>query len=486
MAASTKKFTILLCVVASQATLLYSFGYYTVVVLLSSTTTMEEDLGMTESQGNHFRSDTRWTFFFACFISGFVADFLGRRSTLILSGTLAFVGFLVISLAVSYGVLITGRILSLVGIGLGLPVAPLYIGEVASPSLRGRLNTIPEILSVLGLWLGVLTRAAVRDLPATSQWRVMVGMGIIPSLILGVGMIFLPESPCWLVRRARVRDAKIALQRTLKTTEEVEARLLGLRKAARIPPTMGDENFDALAQDIHVLAIWQELRRPLVRPQLKKLLISVFTIQCLQPMSGVDLLTYESLMRYPHNGPGTPVEFVMEELLPLCGRLLPISAPLFLSDVIGRTPLVRHSLGAAGISMVFICTTTTMLNYEISSRVVKELKRWSTIAFFGSFSFGLGPMTMVHSSEALPFKVRAQVIGIAVMVNRLLSFGLYCLKPALDRVFESLIYWIINLGFLFGLWLCGRYIIETSNESLEVLDNDFRPTLELSLGPLAT
>ncbi|CAL1385967.1 unnamed protein product [Linum trigynum] len=59
------------------------------------------------------------------------------------------------------------------------------------------------------------------------------------------------------------------------------------------------------------------------------------------------------------------------------------------------------------------------------------VNKWAVAAFYVSFSVGLGPLTMVHSTEALPFKVRAQVVGIVVMVNKLLSFALYYLNKLL-------------------------------------------------------
>ncbi|CAL1368443.1 unnamed protein product [Linum trigynum] len=268
-AAPLKRFTIILClcIIVSQATLLFSFGYETCMQLLSTATTMEHDLNMTAEQLQHFLQDTKYTFFLTCLLSGFSADYLGRRSTLMISGALSSFGFLIMSLAVSYGVLMMGRVISLAGLGLGFPVAPLYIGEIAPPSRRGLLNTIPEVFWSLAVWLTVITRAAVRDLPASSQWRVLLSVGAVPSLILGVGMVFMPESPCcWLIRHARVADAKTALGRILETSDEVEERLSTLREAARIPPTMGDVNFKAVPEDIQFLGIWHDFRRPVVRP----------------------------------------------------------------------------------------------------------------------------------------------------------------------------------------------------------------------------
>ncbi|CAL1400559.1 unnamed protein product [Linum trigynum] len=181
-----------------------------------------------------------------------------------------------------------------------------------------------------------------------------------------------------------------------------------------------------------VLAIWQELRRPLVRPHLMKLLVSVLTLHGVQVFSGIDLLTSESLA-FPRDKPSfEALDYLLEQLPPLCRRLFPILVPIFISDVVGRGQLLRYNLAGVASSMVFINVSSTLLKNVVRSRGIKLMYKVSMSAFFGSYSFGFGSVTMIHTTEALPFKVRAQVIGITVMVNRLVSFILYYVKTATD------------------------------------------------------
>ncbi|CAN0907375.1 Polyol transporter 5 [Linum grandiflorum] len=482
-------FTVCLSIIASQSTLLFGFAYDTCIILLTATTAMVEDLKLTEHQLDHFRDDAKWALFLACAVSGFSADFIGRRSTLVVSGYLSCLGFLFMASAPSYGLLITGRVISLAGIGFGISVTPLYIGEIASPLHRGFLNTIPDILSILGLWLAAVIRAALGHFSPSLQWRILVGVGIIPSLILATGIRFMPESPCWSIMRGRIADTKATLRRTLKTTSEVDARLSALRTAARVPSTASEnDEVVEVPPNRHILAIWREVIRPRsFVTTLVKNIISIFTIHFLQQATGIDLLTKEAIGKFGFELPNSTTSFKFGwGLTPiLCGKFFPIFFPLFFSDVLKRKTILAISLTLTGISLVIINVSLFATRHEnfyaMTLTAERRMNLWTTVVFFGSFCTGLGPITWVHTSEVLPFKVRAQVIGIVVMLNRMMSFDLSFLKPLMDQEPEGLLYWFLTFLFIIGMALFARFFIESKGQSLEALDElPSESTIELN------
>ncbi|CAL1385968.1 unnamed protein product [Linum trigynum] len=96
------------------------------------------------------------------------------------------------------------------------------------------------------------------------------------------------------------------------------------------------------------------------------------------------------------------MDYLMEQLLPMCGRLLPIFGPLFVSDTIRHTLLVAYNLGAASFSIISVNMSSAFLNYKVGNlRAATVGNKWSVMAFFASLSISLGPMTTVHTSEAL-------------------------------------------------------------------------------------
>ncbi|CAN0890972.1 Polyol transporter 5 [Linum grandiflorum] len=444
-------------------------------MLLNATTTMDEDLKLTNNQLKHFISDAKWMFFLACVLSGFIADFVGRRTTLIVSGYISCLGFVLMASSHSYGLLISGRLISLAGIGMGFPITYLYIGEIASPHHRGFLNTIPEMFSVLGLWLAVLVRVAVSGLTGSLQWRRMVGAGVFPSLALALGLSYMPESPCWLIMRGRIADAKAALRMTLKTDSEVRGRLSALRSAARVPATTADTAVTvAVPPNAHLLSIWREVILPRsLTTTLAKAILSILTLHSIQQSTGIDLITTEAMDKFLVQFPSFAACLgFLSALAPFfCGRFLPTLLPLLFSDVSKRDTFFVSSFIFTIISMVIVNIPHAAGTYK-----------WWVVVYFGAFSLGFGPITWIHTSEMLPYKVRAQVIGIVVMLNRLMSFGLNYFKPLIDHMtMKGILYWILIVLVVVQIKLYRRFFIESKSQSLEALDEPPQETtVELS------
>nr|XP_043608409.1 monosaccharide-sensing protein 2-like [Erigeron canadensis] len=145
--------------------------------------------------------------------SGAVSDSLGRRPMLIISSIFYFFGGLVMLWSPNVYILLLGRLLDGLGIGLAVTLVPVYISETSPPEIRGSLNTLPQFMGSGGMFLSycMVFGMSLMELPS---WRVMLGVLSIPSLFYFVLTIFfLPESPRWLVSKGRMLEAKHVLQR---------------------------------------------------------------------------------------------------------------------------------------------------------------------------------------------------------------------------------------------------------------------------------
>ncbi|MQL79257.1 hypothetical protein Taro_011694 [Colocasia esculenta] len=129
-----------------------------------------------------------------------IADFLGRRRELIIAAVLYFFGGLVTGFAPNLNVLIIGRLLYGIGIGLAMHGAPLYIAEMSPSQIRGTLISLKELFIVLGILLGFLVGSVQID--AVGGWRYMYGLSAPLAALMGAGMLSLPPSPRWLLLRA--------------------------------------------------------------------------------------------------------------------------------------------------------------------------------------------------------------------------------------------------------------------------------------------
>ncbi|KAJ7967061.1 monosaccharide-sensing protein 2 [Quillaja saponaria] len=152
--------------------------------------------------------------------SGAISDSFGRRPMLIISSILYFVSGLVMLWAPNIYVLLLARLLDGFGIGLAVTLVPLYISETAPPEIRGLLNTLPQFTGSFGMFFSYCMVFGM-SLMNSPSWRLMLGVLSIPSLVYFVlTVLFLPESPRWLVSKGRMLEAKKVLQR-LRGREDV-------------------------------------------------------------------------------------------------------------------------------------------------------------------------------------------------------------------------------------------------------------------------
>ncbi|XP_050241485.1 monosaccharide-sensing protein 2-like [Quercus robur] len=157
-------------------------------------------------------------------ISGPVSDRIGRRPVLIISSVLYFVSGLIMLLAPNVYVLLLARLIDGFGIGLAITIVPVYISETAPPEIRGQLNTLPQFTGSSGMFLSycMVFAMSLMDLP---NWRFMLGiLSIISVFYFGLTVLYLPESPRWLVSKGRMIEAKRVLQR-LRGKEDVTGEL---------------------------------------------------------------------------------------------------------------------------------------------------------------------------------------------------------------------------------------------------------------------
>ncbi|CAK9142169.1 unnamed protein product [Ilex paraguariensis] len=129
-----------------------------------------------------------------------IADFLGRRRELILAAVLYVLGGSITAYAPALYVLLIGRLLYGLGIGLAMHGAPLYIAETCPSQIRGTLISLKELFIVLGILSGYFVGSF--QINAIGGWRFMYGFSAPIALLMGLGMLSLPPSPRWLLLRA--------------------------------------------------------------------------------------------------------------------------------------------------------------------------------------------------------------------------------------------------------------------------------------------
>ena len=162
-------------------------------------------------------------------IAGPLSDRLGRRRIIIIAAIIFTVGALGAALAPNVAVLVLFRIVLGLAVGAAALIVPLYLSEVAPTEIRGAVSSLNQLMIVTGILLAYIVNAL---LAASEAWRSMLGLAVVPSLVLLVGMFFMPETPRWLVSRDRDDEAREVLRQT-RDEEAVEQEIREIKEVER-------------------------------------------------------------------------------------------------------------------------------------------------------------------------------------------------------------------------------------------------------------
>ncbi|PPS19652.1 hypothetical protein GOBAR_AA00915 [Gossypium barbadense] len=132
---------------------------------------------------------------------GKTSDAINHRYTIVLAAATFFVGALLMGLAPSFPFLMAGRLVARIGVGYSLMIGPVYTTEISPAMTRGFLSSFPEIFINMGILLGYISNFALSGLPQPLNWRLMLGLAVLPAGAVALGVITMLESPRWLVMK---------------------------------------------------------------------------------------------------------------------------------------------------------------------------------------------------------------------------------------------------------------------------------------------
>jgi len=147
-------------------------------------------------------------------ICGRITDILGRRKVILASAFVFATGALWSGFAPNIAQLLLSRLYLGLAIGVSSFATPLYIAEVSPTKIRGTLVSMFQLLITVGILAAYMSDSYFADNNNPESWRPMFYVGVIPAIILFIGMFFLPETPRWLMGKGRDNEARRVLSRT--------------------------------------------------------------------------------------------------------------------------------------------------------------------------------------------------------------------------------------------------------------------------------
>ncbi len=389
--------------------------------------------------------------------SGAITDKFGRKKVLVVTALLFAVGAIGASFAANVAMIVLFRLIIGVAIGVASYTAPLYISEISPPQMRGALVSLNQLMITCGIVVSYLVDYALSI--GTNEWRWMFGLGAIPAVILIIGMIFLSESPRWLVGKNMTAEARAALARIIPQEKiDQEIRLIQSSLTAKE-------------------GSWKELLQPWIRPAL----VVGIALAFFQQATGINTIIYYAPTIFEFAGfESHKVAILATVGVGIVNVLMTVVAIWFI-DRLGRKPLLYIGMTGMAISLAVIGVAFHAPDITGGLKIITVL---GVVFYIASFAISLGPIFWLMIAEIYPLNVRGRAMSLATVANW--GFNAVVASTFLtltEKLGKAGTFWFYAIICAIGIAFCYLYVPETKGHSLEEIEAHLRKNKGLrSLG----
>lgn len=385
--------------------------------------------------------------------AGYLSDRFGRKKILILSAILFAVSSAGTAMPHELSWFVVFRILGGLGIGIASMISPMYITECAPAAIRGRLVSINQFGIVTGILLIYFVNAGIAGLydeawNIHTGWRWMFGSGIIPSVVFFILLMFVPESPRWLIQAGRAKEA-----------EEILTKINGASKAKA-----------ELAEIEAAIHTETGTFAELFKPGLRTALIIGIILSIVSQVTGINAIMYYAPEIFKSTGDGSGSALLQTILVGVVNLLFTIVAIKYV-DRAGRKGLLMA--GSAGMA---ICLAIIGMAFYMDA-VKGYLVLVAILAYIACFALSLGPLTFVVIAEIFPNRVRGRAMSICLFF---LWASVYFVSQFFPMLLKSIgsayTFWIFMGTSIVAFLFVWKLVPETKGKSLEEIEKSWHKT----------
>jgi sugar porter (SP) family MFS transporter len=414
------------------------------------------------------------TFFGALGAAPF-ADHLGRRISLILAVIVFTVGVILQTVSLHIPLFISGRyvvvlrkhtkqrltsIRFLAGVGVGniSVLVPLYQSEMAPKWIRGTLVCAYQLAITFGLLIAAVVNNFTATINNAASFRIPIATQLVWAGILFLGLLILPETPRYLIKRERHEAAAASLSR--------------IRRLDITHPALIEELAEIEANHSYELSLGPSTYRDvfLGSPHLGRRVLTGCGLQILQQLTGCNFIFYYGTTFFSRNGLGTPF---MMQLVTNSVNVLSTLPGMVLVETWGRRRLLLVGATGMAFSQLLVAIVGTAMPSTYNANMVLIVFVCLYIFFFAA---SWGPTAWVVTSEIYPLKVRAKSMSISTSSNWLLNFAIAYGTPYMigeGNGYANLgpkVFFVWGTFCFFAILFVWTMVFETSKISLEQID----------------
>ncbi|KAL8089653.1 D-xylose-proton symporter-like 3, chloroplastic [Apium graveolens] len=389
-----------------------------------------------------------------------IADFIGRRGELLIAAALYLLGGSVTAYAPGLTILLIGRLLYGLGIGLAMHGAPLYIAETCPSQIRGTLISLKEVFIVFGILLGYFVGST--QINAIGGWRYMFGFSAPVAVIMGFGIWSLPPSPRWLLLRA-VQGVG-SLEEYKKKAILALSRLRGRPAADSVSEKQIDETLVSLKSQYNSQVSEGNFLEVIQGPSLKAFIIGGGLV-LFQQITGQPSVLYYAGSILQTAGFSAASDAARVSVIIGVFKLLMTGIAVLKVDDLGRKPLLIGGVSGIAISLVLLSAYFKFLGGFPAVAVI------ALLLYVGCYQISFGPISWLMVSEIFPLRTRGKGISLAVLTNfgsnAIVTFAFSPLKELLGAENLFIVFAVIAL---ISLAFVVIYVPETKGLSLEEIE----------------
>ena len=381
--------------------------------------------------------------------NGVLADIFGRKKIIMATAVIFILGSILCAFAPNVYVLILSRIFVGFAVGIVNFVVPLYLSEISPKALRGTLVSLYQWAITAGILFSYFINAIFAQ--AVYSWRWMLFAGVLPGLILFIGMCFMKDTPRWLVSKNREDEAKLVFN---KIEPDADAQI----EINEIKSTLQAEQKD-------------------VRFRFKKWMIMPFVvgigIMFAQICTGINTIIYYAPTIFKTAGFDSNLTAIYATTgIGIVNFVMTIVA-VFFTDKIGRKPLLYF--GLTGVMLSLFALSASFAFADVLGDNLKWLAVGSLVTYIICFAMSLGPIGWILVSEVFPLKIRGIAMSICTVSNFAFNFFVVASFPILlHRIGGAWTFAIFGIVSILCIIFVYFFVPETKGISLEQIESNWR------------
>lgn len=312
---------------------------------------------------------------------GWLNDAYGRKKATLFADVVFAIGSVVMAAAPDPYVLILGRLLIGLGVGVASVTAPVYIAEASPSEIRGGLVSTNVLMITGGQFLSYVVNLAFTEVPGT--WRWMLGVSGVPAVIQFCLMIFLPESPRWLYMNKDKAEAIVVLSRIYgpyRLEEEINQLSIALEEEE---------------QRKNSVSYWDVFKLK----EIRLAFLAGAGLQAFQQFTGINTVMYYSPTIVQMAGFSSNQLALLLSMIVAAMNAAGTVLGIYLIDHFGRRKLALSSLCGVIMSLILLSTAFFLKSSGSSNSLYGWLAVLGLALYIAFFAPGMGPVPWTVNSE---------------------------------------------------------------------------------------